>query len=626
MARSRTLPFVLALVAASGCSLIVAPSEIKPGSGGSTSSTTTTGTTMMTSSTGPMCKDDMTCEAMATDCHKGTCGADGNCAMSLLMSGTNCGTVTPTDCKPQSTCDASGACQAHVADDGTYCNDCPAGPGACALCATGACGNCTTRATLKTFQTAHATNGWAFTGGWGLYEQTPPPLTPLGPITAPVLFQRPVVGTDGNRAHPWPGAEHEASNATSPPGIIPAVLSFQSWSYDEGNNFDQKTISVSVDNGASYVVVAVCPPPSDPNPYPFPFCHPGFDGSGIAGTWQPVNIDLAAINHPELIGKVGSVRFGYDTTDEASGFELGWYVDALNFATDCACTADADCALENGTCATGTCDVTTHECVVTPKNANMPCSMTTSECSSGPTCDQFGLCNPNWIVDEGNACKTCSEGLGECDRCGGGVCLNCPAVQDFGSVPLGYFGPNDLSHWQLTGSWNVVDQAPPDSATMPLDTLPFGAGGNQQWVLGSDGPKVAPYYTAAGGTVPTATETSFARTPTTLIPTNITFKSWNQDRGGMSSRDVKRVRVTTDAGTTFTTLLDCNGGANSTLPLCTQVMSRAASDWDMITIPTGALAGKTGIVEFDYDTVDAGFDWERGWYIDDLNVARCVDH
>jgi len=613
----------------SGCSLIAAPDKIRPGTGGSSSGATTV---TSTGTVAPQCTKDADCAGMVTDCHPATCGADGNCAVGVAAAGTACGSAMKTDCDAPDACDATGTCQKNLAADGSFCADCPMGPGMCALCSSGMCNNCTNRATVKTFQNAHAAAGWKVSNplDWAVTWQTAPSFNNNIPS---FVFAHPVFGTDGNRAHPWPGYEAESSFAESPPTVIPAKLQFMSWNRDEGANYDEKTISISVDGGASYTIVAVCPASGTP----YPFCQGTFGG---AVTWQPATIDLST--HPELVGKVGTVKFQYDTYDELTGFEQGWYIDQLNFAQDCACSTDNDCALENSTCGKGQCDPATKQCLPTAQNTGMPCGdMMAHACNDVPTCDPNGLCNPNWFSKEATPCGTCPDGV--CVGCGAGQCLSCPAAQDFGDQ----FGARDLSKWTLTGDWKAYTGTPPDNFPSYPGTPPnnlvfnspgFGAGGTAimltNFVLGTDGSRTAPYYTLAGVSpnffyqaTANHIESSMARTPVVVIPQKLTFKSWNEDRGGSANgRDQKKVRITTDGGTTFKTLVDCFGGAMNTEPFCMQVTTRTADMWDMISIDTGALAGQMGQVEFDYDSVDTGSNGERGWFIDDLNVARCGDH
>ncbi len=589
MIPTRHLPWGFAILLVAGCSLLNKPDDIKPaGGGGAGGSTTNAG------GAGAQCKNDEGCASLTVGCQKGICDtATGTCKSENVPAGTACGDAKTSDCDAADTCDASGSCVTNLVANGTYCADCPAGPGKCTLCQAGQCGDCGGRATEKTFRSPFSTAGWKFTGGWGLYEQTPPSSQPA------VVFPRPVVGTDGNRAHPYPGQEVEQSSATTPPGVIPPVLQFLSWNYDEGGPYDQKTISISIDGGASFTTVAVC---LDTTTYPF--CTP------FAGTWSPISVDLAAVGHPELIGQVGVVRFAYNTNDGCCAQEQGWYIDQLNFATDCACHTDPECSSISGTCGDGTCDLLFNECFLASKNLGGACGDATNATCSGPdTCDSNGLCNINYEPKEGLTCDSCTDGVGECLACGGGTCLSCPPLQTFETLsPTG---------WTFTGGWGVYSTPPAQQPPPAMQYVPFGMHGN---VLGVDGTPAPPYW--MNGSHIVAVETSYVRSPPTLIPAQIKFQSWNVDRGGQSGRDEKRIRVSTDMGTTWKTLVDCQG-ANNTLPFCTQVTTRNPDAWDDISIDTGALAGQTAIVEFSYDSLDTGNGFEQGWYIDNLNIVRC---
>ncbi|MFO0614439.1 MAG: hypothetical protein U0414_17780 [Polyangiaceae bacterium] len=601
----RALPFFL-VIAAAGCSLVNALDDIVPGTGGSTSST------VSSTSTGPECTTNDQCASLTGDCKVGTCNAVGKCEAMIQPAGTPCGSATATDCDAADTCDMAGVCQPNTAAEGSYCDDCPLGPGQCSLCTAAKCNDCPTRATVKTFNSVHAIEGWSVTGGWGLYTQTPTSAG-AGVGAPPVPFAQQVFGTDGNRVHPYPGNEHEISSATTPPTVLPAVLQFMSWNWDEGGIYDQKTIAVSINNGMSFKTVAICP---NQPPYPYVFCQGKF-GDPTTETFQPVAIDLN-VAYPEAVGKVGLVRFSYDTGDAAQSYEKGWYIDQLNFATDCACTADPECAFENGACADATCDLATSRCVLTPKNVGGACGdFTDKTCSAPDSCDSRGLCDPHDDERDNTICDACSDGSGLCDSCGGGICLNCPPLQTFEQAYT-------FTKWTLAGGWGYYSQPAPLNSP--------SVGGNPDFadtVFGNDGVRTKDYwpFNPASGTYvyePNTIEDSAATTPSVVLPDIIKFDSWHVDRGGVAGRDVKRISVTVGGNTTV--LVDCNGGALHTLPFCQPVMSRAIDAWDAIEIPTGALAGMVGVVEFKYESADTGFNWEQGWYIDNINLARCGDH
>ena len=59
-------------------------------------------------------------------------------------------------------------------------------------------------------------------------------------------------------------------------------------------------------------------------------------------------------------------------------------------------------------------------------------------------------------------------------------------------------------------------------------------------------------------------------------------------------------------------------------PWVSTSVNRPLTQWDAVSLPIPAnLQGMTGIFEITYDTVNAGQGWERGWFIDDINIGRC---
>jgi hypothetical protein len=393
-----------------GCSLINAPDEIDLGSGGSPS----TGGSPATGGSGggggapPTCTVPEDCAALTTECATGDC-VDNACVAVPQPANTVCGPLPHDSCDLPDVCDGAGQCTTVLAADGQFCDDCPAGPGQCALCKAGICDDCTGRASTKTFRSPLSTAGWQLTGSWSVYPATAP--LPISPGTPPacmdgvdndgdtfadfpddpecaspvdgegvgqcsngadddadtfadlldpdcvaavddyevydlITFDHPVLGSDGNRARPysWGFREQERSSATSPPSLIPATLDFLSWHVDEGSSYDRKIVEISLD-GVSFTLVDGCPEQGQPST--LPFC--AAVGNRAFDDWDVISLPVPA----EFIGQVGYVRFTYNTTDGCCGFERGWYLDALNFATDCACLGNSDCELIDGTCATG---------------------------------------------------------------------------------------------------------------------------------------------------------------------------------------------------------------------------------------------------------------------------------
>jgi hypothetical protein len=203
--------------------------------------------------------------------------------------------------------------------------------------------------------------------------------------------------------------------------------------------------------------------------------------------------------------------------------------------------------------------------------------------------------------------------------------VSCPDIQTFTQV--------DTSAWTFTGDWGPFNTClapnsiePNNSPCFPYDPNYglFTAGFAP--MMGNNGSRTFAFpWTAAAAEV----EAGNFRTSPTVVPAQLTFRSWHQDRGGNDTFalfDKKTVRVSTDGGMTFQTVLNCEG--NMTVPFCQpwtpENVNRALDDWDdvVIDMPSG-LVGQEAIFEFSYDTVNAGEGWERGWYIDDLNIATC---
>jgi len=669
---------------AGACSIVNAPDDVNPGTGGAGGggSTATQSTGSQGGGGGEIgCETNADCTTLTTECATGECGPNGVCVAAPQPAATACGAAPAGSCDLADACDGNGNCVNGFVPNGTYCDDCPAGAGSCALCNDGVCADCTTRAELKTFRTPIAASGWELTGGWGIYPETPPRLS-FGPIPAlcddgldndsdglidaqdpgcagtednnegqpascndaldndsdglidlndpgcsaagddtewndgPTVFPTPVLGTDGNRKHPYGyngATEFESSTATSPPTVLPSTLRFRSWHWDEGYNYDLKAVQVSL-NGVSFTNVHICVL-NDPNAEAF--CLPSsFQGDRDPNQWDMIELPLPG----GMAGQVGYVRFVYDTTDSCCDWERGWYVDALNFGQDCACGDDAGCAYATNECGMGSCDG--DECAIAPTNQGASCTGAgSSECSM-PTCDANGWCAEGSLPFELDTCDSCGDADAACSVCIDATCLTCPNPQTIDFL--------DTTNWAFTGDWSFASCVRANSvtpSTAPCFPAPVAMQGepNTTPVLGTDGSRTsANPWTGAASEV----EAGTLVTDRTIIPANLTFKSWHQDRGGndtFTPRDTKTIRVSTDGGNNWAVILDCNG--NNTTPFCipsTPNQNRPLSDWDDVSIPIPSnLVGEEGIFEFAYNTVDAGQGWERGWYIDDLNINRC---
>lgn len=625
--RPRSLSVVtmaIALALGAGCSLLNAPDDIILGSGGTGGEPSSGGAPASGGGGqgGGGCQTDDDCSELDGACVVGHCNEAHACEAAPRPAQTPCGGAPDGDCDEQDACDGAGHCQALLKPDGTYCGDCPAGPGSCDHCFAGVCGDCTTRALTKTFASQFAISGWKVNGSWGVHESTPPTsnfqdLTLLG--TAGQPFLAPVFGTDGNREHPYPGAEIETSQADTPPFIVPASLNFYSWNADEGFQFDSKSVSISVDGGQTFDILAICPEDFS-QPLPYAFCN-SVSGRAV-DAWDYIQIPVPA----QYQGQVGIVRFTYFSQDYLVGSEQGWFIDRLEFATECACSGDDSCGYLENTCATATCDTVSLECKLVPQALGEACTADgEGVCSGADSCDAFGLCNPGWDALEAVACDTCPAGAGACAGCALGECLDCKPLQTFAHLQ-GMDSDDDLpaKGWTVGPDWHLTNHVPPNSTDASPQFFPDYSQYVLEHVLGTDGSRVE--------SAPPGNEHSQGAVTTSqsLIPAELTFRSWHQDRGGQLGRDNKRVRVSIDGGSSWTVLADCsNTSLTPVPPFCADWTpmsgtNRAVTDWDEVslTVPE-ELVGQIGIFELAYDTVDGGQGWERGWYIDDINVARC---
>ncbi|MCX4246126.1 hypothetical protein [Paraliomyxa miuraensis] len=570
------------------------------GFGGCECGAVDTGSSTIDPTTGPPpeCTDDADCAGMAEgECEQGVCGDDGTCSVQPLRAGTPCGDATEVACSGADSCDGAGTCSANDAPDGVPCSDCPLG--SCA-CMGGACGDCTAFALQNDFITTRSIEGWQLTGGWGLYREAPQNFD-----VGPTVFGSQVFGTDGNRVAPYPSSETEQSSARTPPTILPPTLEFLSWNVDEGTGVDNKWVRVSTDGGASFTTLVDCN-----MGMPLPFCQ--FRTDRAPDDWDPITIPVP----PMMVGQVGIVEFAYDTLDSCCNFEKGWYIDATNFATQCACLDDASCGGLGGECGTGVCGGT-GECELDVVAAGTACGDATDvECNAADACDGLGYCAPNVAATGLTTCFDCPAGAGDCNVCQAGACPDCVSLPSVNAFSQGAqsFGGWVIEDFNGNGAgWQLYSQAPPNqnpgSVPVALSSAPaFGTDGNRQ-----------PPYPGAQD------EHSRVTTTVDTVPPSITFNSWNVDEG--SGVDNKIIELSVDGGATWNVLVNCGGGIGTPQPFCDfRSDGRLGNDWDSVTIPTGAFAGMPGQLRITYDTLDSCCEFERGWFIDNLNFAqRCQD-
>jgi hypothetical protein len=103
----------------------------------------------------------------------------------------------------------------------------------------------------------------------------------------------------------------------------------------------------------------------------------------------------------------------------------------------------------------------------------------------------------------------------------------------------------------------------------------------------------------------------------------IVFLSLNVDVGrGMS--EITTVRASVDGWVSWDTLADC--AIDPSWAFCQPNMEQDPGVFNLVQIPVPVgLQGSDGIVEFGYNTIDQCCGFEKGWYIDSLNIAtECV--
>ncbi|MEM9459082.1 MAG: hypothetical protein AAGF11_33195 [Myxococcota bacterium] len=558
---------------------------------GGTDDSTSSGDDDSTSTTGPQpCTEDADCaDAVTGDCEIGICGPDGICGAEPAPFDTPCGSAVDDECTAPDTCNNNAECVPNNVDDGLVCTTCVSGQ---CTCTAGACGECNVFAPTNNFITTRSIEGWDLTGSWGLYRQTPS--TQLAGASE---FPGQVLGSNGNRVAPFPGAEVETSYARTRPSPLPDTIIFLSWNVDEGGGVsDNKTVRVSVDGGATWDTLADCA--VDPS---WAFCTPNMEQ-------DPAVFNLVQIPvPPAMAGMEGIVEFGYDTGDECCDFEKGWYIDSLNMATECLCQQDSDCAGYTDECGAGVCSIA-GECALMPMPADTACGDAfDNDCNGADTCDGVGYCRSNEQPNGLALCGDCPGG-GPCSFCEAGQCLDCMSFSDFGD----FNDPGSVAEWVVTdvsgggADWRIYNEAPANTTSGPI---PFP----NAPVYGTDGNRQEPYPGAEA-------ETSNVVTGEGTVPMAFTFISWNVDEGG-SFYDNKIIELTVDGGVTWNTLVNCEMGIDAIQPFCTNVGDgRLGTDWDMISIDTAMWEGMTGQIRFTYDTQDSCCSFERGWFIDDLNA------
>ncbi len=255
------------------------------------------------------------------------CGNDNECSEGQFCSFVDeaaCGSVAAGMCKAKPIgCDPDAPEEPVCGCDGvTYENACKAAYHGTSVEHDG---ECVSECTMLTFDDAGATDGYAMTGDWGLYTETPPSYT----FDAVNFGQHGnVLGTDGNRVDGTQlGYEDEDSEVRTTAITFGQTLEFESWHVDEGGGYyDRKTVEISIDGGQNWLQLSNC----HDDPSSQPYCE--FLYIQRAGDdWDHITLDI-----PELYqGQTGLLRFTYDTLDACCSFEQGWFIDNIQTGMGC---------------------------------------------------------------------------------------------------------------------------------------------------------------------------------------------------------------------------------------------------------------------------------------------------
>lgn len=226
------------------------------------------------------------------------------------------------------------------------------------------------------------------------------------------------------------------------------------------------------------------------------------------------------------------------------------------------------------------------------------------------------------VVSEGSTSTTgepvvgtdeSSSGGLECgtreSMCGGACCVDAAelcvadACEPCGLV-IDFSGLTDTDGWMATGDWREWTGAP-QSTNLPVpfpDFPAYGTDGNRDTME------------------PTENENSQALSHLFMVGDELRFRSWHVDEGGTGFYDNKVVQIY--VGGMDHTLVNCFDGVNPQ-SFCSEVMGpRSQNDWDDIVLDTSMWSGMMVRLRLQYLSGSNTFDFEQGWYIDDIRTGQ----
>jgi hypothetical protein len=256
------------------------------------------------------------CSGATVGCNVGVCDpASGSCLTQTVPVGGEC--FAGIDQCHVGVCDATAACVAKQADDGTPCNDnnlCTTGD----VCTAGVCGGTAVTGCHMYLNGGFedcASSGWTLTGEWQCGAPTSGPNAAHG---GHGVIATQLAGKYSNNL------SYSSCNATSPvidlSQAVTPKLSFYAWIDTEGGTTyvtDGFNLKISVDGGTTYAIVNSVTP-----------AYPDTAGSenawgGHGSTWQKFSADLTPyIGH-------ANVKLRFSFYSDTSSTYAGVYVDDL---------------------------------------------------------------------------------------------------------------------------------------------------------------------------------------------------------------------------------------------------------------------------------------------------------